>query len=171
VVTEADLLLKLGIPGDRRRAGWLATPHERDLVARASGTVAEELMTSPAITVDSRATLAGAAKLMVAKKIKRLPVVDTDGTPVSIVSRSDLIKAFLRSDSQIRQEIENEVFRHIFLTLPAAVTVEVTDGVVVLRGRLDRKSSVDIAEQLVNAVDGVVDVVNELTYESDDAYA
>jgi len=82
-----------------------------------------------------------------------------------------LIKAFLRSDSQIRQEIENEVFRHIFLTLPAAVTVEVTDGVVVLRGRLDRKSSVDIAEQLVNAVDGVVDVVNELTYESDDAYA
>lgn len=72
---------------------------------------------------------------------------------------------------RFRQEIENEVLRHIFLTLPAAVTVEVTDGVVVLRRRLDRKSSVDIAEQLVNAVDGVVDVVNELTYESDDAYA
>ena len=169
VVSEADLLLKQGYAVDRRKAGWLATPHQHELATKAGGTVAGDLMTSPAVTVDAPATLVEAARLMVDRKVKRLPVLAPNGTLVGIVSRADLIKAFLRSDNEIREEIRNEVFRHVLFTLPAAVTVDVTDGVVVLQGRLDRKSSVDIAEQLVYAVDGVVSVVNELTYKSDNS--
>jgi hypothetical protein len=37
------------------------------------------------------------------------------------------------------------------------------------RARLDRLSSVEIAERLVRAVDGVVDVVNGLAYRVDDS--
>ena len=39
---------------------------------------------------------------------------------------------------------------------------------VLLSGKLDRRSTVEIAERLVRAVDGVVDVVNGLTYRVDD---
>jgi osmotically-inducible protein OsmY len=51
---------------------------------------------------------------------------------------------------------------------PTAVQVSVNDGLVTLAGTVDQRSVADMAERLVRRVDGVVDVVSELTYRVDD---
>jgi CBS domain-containing protein len=42
-------------------------------------------------------------------QVKRLPVVDETGKVIGIVSRSDLLRVFLRRDSAIREEITYDV--------------------------------------------------------------
>jgi osmotically-inducible protein OsmY len=81
-----------------------------------------------------------------------------------------VLTVFLRSDEDIAYEVEHEVILRSMATDPAQVHVHVTDGVVTLRGQLERKSSVEIAESLTHAVAGVVDVVNKLTYAHDDEH-
>lgn len=44
----------------------------------------------------------------------------------------------------------------------------VRDGIVTLAGSVEQKSTVPIAERLTRRVDGVVDVINHLTYLVDD---
>lgn len=65
-------------------------------------------MTAPALTVEARRPVDAAAKLMVERGVNRLPVVD-DGKLVGIVTRADLVRAFVRSDAEIEQEIRDDV--------------------------------------------------------------
>jgi CBS domain-containing protein len=169
IVSEADLLRKEqyqeDAPPARRRFG---SRRKRVLRAKAMGDFAGDVMTTPAITIGPDATVVEAAKVMIDRNVKRLPVVDADGCLVGIVSRADLLWVFLRPDDEIAEEISQEVFARVLLQEPT-YTVAVTDGIVRLSGKLDRRSSVEIAERLVRAVDGVVDVVNGLTYQVDDS--
>ena len=48
------------------------------------------------------------------------------------------------------------------------MSADVTDGVVVLRGRLQRRSMIPVAVALIRRVEGVVDVIEHLTYATDD---
>jgi CBS domain-containing protein len=168
IVSEADLLRKEQYHEDamptRRRFG---SRRERVFRAKARGDFAGDVMTTPAITVGPEATVVEAAKLMIEQDVKRLPVVDSDGCLVGIVSRADLLWVFLRPDDEIAEEIRTDVFARILLQEPT-YTVTVNNGIVLLSGKLDRRSTVEIAERLVRAVDGVVDVVNGLTYRVDD---
>ena len=104
-------------------------------------------------------------------QVKRLPVVDELGRLVGIVSRPDLLKVFLRSDDDIREEVETDVLEQSLSIQPSAVRVTVVDGVVTLDGTVDRKSLVPVAVRLTRAVDGVVDVVERLDYSFDDEKA
>jgi CBS domain-containing protein len=169
IVSEADLLRKEQYHEDalptRRRFG---SRRERVLRAKALGDFAGDVMTAPAITIGPEATVVEAAKLMIKQNVKRLPVVDAVGCLVGIVSRADLLWVFLRPDDEIAEEIRYEVFARTLLQEPT-YTVAVTDGIVTLSGKLDSRSSVEIADRLVRAVDGVVDVVNGLTYRLDDS--
>jgi hypothetical protein len=54
------------------------------------------------------------------------------------------------------------------LTDPSLVRVEVADGVVTLHGRVDRRSTAQIAARLVHGVAGVVGVVDNLSWDYDD---
>jgi CBS domain-containing protein len=169
LVSEADLLRKEQYHEDamptRRRFG---SRRERVFRAKARGDFAGDVMTTPAITVGPEASVVEAAKVMIERNVKRLPVVDFDGCLVGIVSRADLLWVFLRPDDEIAEEIRTEVFARVLLQEPT-YTVTVNNGIVMLSGRLDRRSAVEIAERLVRAVDGVVDVVNGLTYRVDDS--
>jgi CBS domain-containing protein len=169
IVSEADLLRKEQYHEDamptRRRFG---SRRERVFRAKARGDFAGDVMTTPAITVGPEASVVEAAKVMIERNVKRLPVVDFDGCLVGIVSRADLLWVFLRPDDEIAEEIRTEVFARVLLQEPT-YTVTVNNGIVMLSGRLDRRSAVEIAERLVRAVDGVVDVVNGLTYRVDDS--
>ena len=51
---------------------------------------------------------------------------------------------------------------------PGVVDVSAERGVVTLRGTVDRKSTAQIIVQLCTGLPGVVDVVDELSYEYDD---
>ncbi len=66
--------------------------------------------------------------------VKRLPVVGHDGVLKGIVSRSDLLKVFLRDDEDIAEEVRREVVEPLFGTHAEALRVEVRDGVVTLSG-------------------------------------
>lgn len=161
VVSEADLLPKEEFrDSDPDRATQL---RRLDDLAKAGGLTAEDLMTSPALTVHAEATLAQAARTMARAKVKRLPVVDDVGMLQGIVSRADLLKVFLRDDEEIAEEVRREVVAYVFPAPMSAVHVEVRNGVVKLVGHARDTSLVPVAARLVRAVEGVVDVEFELT--------
>ncbi|WP_030326849.1 CBS domain-containing protein [Streptomyces sp. NRRL B-3229] len=156
VVSEADLLPKEEFrDGDPDRYTQLRRLTD---LAKAGGVTAEELMTAPALTTAPGATLAEAARTMARAKVKRLPVVDERGLLKGVVSRSDLLKVFLRDDEDLAEEIRREIVSYLFPLPASAVHVQVHDGVVKLSGRVRDTSLLPVAARLVRAVEGVVDV-------------
>lgn len=166
IVSEADLLLKEERPGGRP-GGPLVDPHGD--AAKAQARNAAALMTSPAVTVGPDATLTEAARLMHRRHVKRLPVVDGEGRLVGIVSRADVIKAFLRSDESIAREVREDVLLRTLVIDPATVTVTVDDGVVRLDGEVETRSLAGILTRLVKAVEGVVAVEDRLRWRVNDS--
>jgi CBS domain-containing protein len=119
-------------------------------------------MSSPAITVGPDTGLAAAARLMSEHAIKRLPVVDGDGVLIGIVSRHDLLSAYLRPDHELRQAVIGEILIGAMAVDPHTVDVRVRNGVVTLTGQLQSDAVIGEALRLVRALDGVVDVVAKL---------
>ena len=169
IVSEADLLLKEEFPEGPASGRRFQGHRQRVERAKAAGDTAAELMTTPAVTVGPDATVTEAARLLHRHGIKRVPVVDPAGPLLGIVSRADLLKVFLRSDAEIAQEVRQDVLVRAMWVNPDTVTVEVRDGVVTLTGQLERRSLVPITVSLVHGLDGVVDVVDRLTFEVDDS--
>lgn len=161
VVSEADLLAKEEFRDrDPSRVEQL---RRLDDLAKAGALAAEELMTTPAITIHADATLAQAARTMARHHVKRLPVIDTEGHLAGIISRGDLLKVFLRPDEDIAEEVRREVTTHLFRAPQWDITVHVEQGVVTLTGQVPDTSLIPIAARLVRAVEGVVDVECRLT--------
>jgi len=169
IVSEADLLLKEEFPEGPAGGRLLQGRRQREERAKAAGDTAVELMTAPAVTIGPDATVTEAARLLHRHGIKRLPVVDPAGPLLGIVSRADLLKVFLRPDAEIAQAIRQEVLLRGMWVNPDTVVAEVRDGVVTLTGRLERRSLIPIAVSLVHGIDGVVGVVDRLTFELDDS--
>ncbi len=91
-------------------------------------------------------------------KVKRLPVVSETGRLEGVVSRTDLLKVFLRDDEEIAEEVRREVVAYLFPLPESTVRIDVRDGVVHLAGRIRDTSLVPVAARLVRAVEGVVDM-------------
>ena len=163
VVSEADLLPKEEFR-DRDLPRSEQIRRLSDL-GKAGAVTAEELMSTPAVTVHPDVTLAQAARIMAVKHLKRLPVVDDEDRLQGIVSRADLLKVFLRADEDIEEEVRRTVVSYLFPALSHTIHVAVHDGVVTLRGRVQDTSLVWVAERLVRAVEGVVDIESRLTGE------
>ncbi|WP_328314558.1 CBS domain-containing protein [Streptomyces sp. NBC_00442] len=152
VVSEADLLVK-----EQFRHAEPAPAERRDEAAKAGAVLAEDLMSSPAVTVHPAATVSEAARIMARKGVKRLPVVNDIGMLEGVVSRGDLLKVFLRPDEEIRSEIHDSVLGEP--RPPAPVECSVEEGVVTLRfGRRGGGAFVPLLARAVLAVEGVVDV-------------
>ncbi|WP_338932781.1 CBS domain-containing protein [Streptomyces netropsis] len=156
VVSEADLLSKEEYKG-REQEDVVRPEHLGDL-AKAGARTAEDLMSTPAITVHADATVAEAARIMARKGVKRLPVVDAEGMLAGIVSRADLLKVYLRSDEDIAQEVRGEVVARLFPHRAPTVDVQVEEGVVTLSGHLPDATMIPLVARLVRAVEGVVNV-------------
>ncbi|MFJ9865682.1 CBS domain-containing protein [Streptomyces sp. NPDC101165] len=160
VVSLADLLPKEEY-SDRDVVRYGQT-WDLDEVRKADAVTAGELMNAPPVTVAPDA-LAHAARIMARNRVKRLPVVGRDGTLKGIVSRSDLLKVFLRDDKDIAEEVRREVVVRLFGTYPRALRGEVHDGVVTLVGRVHSTALIPLAARLARAVAGVADVQCALT--------
>lgn len=166
VISEADLLATTEQPepprwGHRPRHTGRPGPQHRH------GTTARELMNTPAITAAPTATVAAAARTMRERSLSWLPVTDGGGRMVGVLGRSDLLAVFLRDDATIRAEIVDGVLVGMLLVDPARVSVEVADGVVTLAGQLDTRTDAVLTVRFVERLDGVVEVVDRLTYEVD----
>ncbi|MFF4825417.1 CBS domain-containing protein [Streptomyces sp. NPDC001312] len=146
VVSEADLLRKQTRGGVGRNAG--------------------ELMTSPAVVAEPGWHAVRAARTMERHEVKRLPVVDGGGRLIGVISRSDLVRLFLRRDREIQQEILEDVIVRTLGLRPSALAV--AEGRVVLSGTVEHRSLIPVTVRLCDSVDGVVEVVNRLGFDRDD---
>ncbi len=168
IVCNSDLVLKevqaLRGPCDPNE---LTTRHRLER-AKAAGTTAREVMTTPVVTMYPQELVADAARRLHAWKLDQLPVIDRAGTLVGIISRADVLKVFLRSDEEIRFELLDDIAGRL-LRLPAdQLQVDVDGGVVTLEGRLERRRRVVALAELAKLVDGVVAVHDHLAYQRDD---
>ena len=112
ILSEADYLVKDG------SQSWIS----RALVGAELSPLAEvefvsELMSTPAVTVANTASVQEAARIMTRKGLKRLAVLNSDREVVGIVTRADLIRAYVRPDAEIAGEI-----RQILAVLPAPLS-------------------------------------------------
>jgi len=161
VVSEADLLAKEALEyGGGRVSGML---HHREQ-AKAAATTAADLMSKPPVTVGPNDLVSHAARLMYARKVKRLPVVDDDGKLIGIVSRADVLSVYSRPDEDIRHDITQGVILGMLLCDPARFTVTVKDGIVTIEGMPETASvGHDLIEE-IRHVEGVVAVRDRLSY-------
>ena len=159
VVSEADMLTKEALADEPGVFGGIL--HRRDQ-AKARGVTAADLMTAAVVAVRPDDTVEHAAKLMYDRKVKRLPVVDQAGRPIGIISRSDVLAVFDRTDAEIREEVMSQVITG--RSEPSWYSVIVKDGVVTLEGTPE---TVAIGRDLLRRarhVQGVVAVRDRLVY-------
>ena len=166
IVSEADLLRVEEEPRTSHlewvvRAGAFM---EADRVAERL--TAGDAMTAEVVTVGPETSIRETIRTLVRAGVKRLPVVDREGTLVGIVSRHDLLMPVIRNDEEIRGEVA-EAIRWIGVD-PDLVSVEVRDGSVTLRGRAGRRSEVEMVGALVGRIDGVLGLRNLLRYARQD---
>lgn len=161
VVSEADLL-----PKEEFRDSDPDRPtQQRRLpdLAKAGAVSAEELMSTPAVTVHADAALAEAARIMALRRVKRLPVITSEGVLEGVVSRGDLLKVFLRTDNELADEIRRDIVDVLFPAPEVPVHIMVTDGVATITGRVGDSACIPLAARLVRGVEGVVGVDCRLT--------
>jgi CBS domain-containing protein len=151
VVTETDLL---ALAAGRHHRGHRA----------AEQATAGDLMSYPPVTISPDDPVKTAARLMHKHRLQRLPVVDRDGRLAGIVSRSDVLSVFKRSDEEIRREVTQDVIADGFFTDPARFMVTVHNGIVTLEGAPGSAVlGASIAGQ-VEHLEGVVAVRDRFTY-------
>ena len=165
VISEADLLAKEAAGGGQHAV--LHWPHRAE-ERKASAIQARDLMTRPAVTIGPDATVVEAARMMRARRVKRLPVTDDAGHLIGIVSRIDVLSVYDRADEEIRDEIIGNIITGDFALNPDAFEVLVRCGIVTITGQAESKAC---AVQLLDAirhVEAVVDVRDRLSYPPDD---
>jgi len=96
VLSEKDFLAKMGLGQSAsfmqivahclNNSGCMATSLRNHSV--------EEIMTAPAITAGPETTVGAISALFVDKRINRLPIVDPEGRPLGIVTRTDLVQSY-----------------------------------------------------------------------------
>jgi CBS domain-containing protein len=160
VVSEADLLAKEALSDPGPVAELV---HHKDL-RKAEGLTAGELMTSPPVTATPDDPVEQAARMMHFMRVKRLPVVNSGGQLVGIVSRSDVLAVFDRPDEDIRKDIADTMLRHEFLIDPRLFQVTVESGVVTMEGSPETAALGHALVRKARHVPGVVAVRDRLTY-------
>lgn len=166
VITEADFVKAESDRRADKRAlllRWLMPEPEMPSSER----VVKDAMTANVVTLGPGADHAEAARVMRKAGIKRIPIVDREGGLVGIVSRSDILRAFARSDPEIIDEISNHILGDVLWIDRQRVEVGCVEGNVTLKGRLETKSDAMLVEEMARRVDGVVSVTASLTWEID----
>jgi CBS domain-containing protein len=163
VVSEADMLLKEALDGGHDRGpGVIGRILHRRELRKAAGITAGDLMTSPAVTIASEDTIEHAAWLMYSRGLKRLPVVDAAGRLAGIISRTDVLAVFDRTDEEIRIEITGQVIPR--LSEPSFYWVQVKNGIVTMEGTPETSRIGREVLAQIRRVQGVVAVRDRLTY-------
>lgn len=164
MIAESDLLLKeelVDLPAGGTGLPW---QRRRDR-ARASARSVREAMSRAPATVTPDATLSAAARVMHRRRVGGLPVVEGDQRLVGIVTRSDLLKVFLRDDDELAADIA-----HVLGSLAQGIRCDVSDGCVTLEGEVRLRSEATRAAALAAHVPGVVHVNCAVRWQVDDVH-
>ncbi len=173
IVTEGDLLRRVEIGTQRRRARWLefliGPGRLASEYAHACGRSVHEVMTKDVLTVAQNTPLADIVKLMERHRVKRVPVVDIDGNVIGIVTRANLLRALASvarevqptsaDDQTIREQLLAELNRQPWAPV-ALVDVVVRNGVVQLWGAVTderQRTALKVAAENIAGVKTVED--------------
>jgi CBS domain-containing protein len=145
MVSEADLINKPAQGGSRPR-----------------GHTAGGIMNAPAETAYLDDTVCDLAQRMVANHRKHLPVVDSSGRLVGVVSRRDVLRMFDRPDADLARDVSDALAEDQNF-VGHAISVAAKNGVVTIEGTVRRADDVAYVRRLAWMVPCVVDVVCHLT--------
>jgi CBS domain-containing protein len=171
IVSEGDLIHELGQEG-AKRSWWLdllASPQTRaEAYLKGHGRLASDVMTRSIISVAPETPLPEIARLLEARRIKRVPVL-RDGALVGIVSRADLLRGFALhpsadvgvDDRELRERLTVELER-AGLTWHPYVNIVVSDGAVHLWGIVPTREEGDALRSAAQGVSGVTRVESHL---------
>lgn len=95
VLSEKDFLGRMGMdqPVSFMRIVAHCLANKGCMAGSLRRLVAREIMTAPAVTAGPEITVGAISTLFGERQINRLPIVDGQGRPVGIVTRTDLIQA------------------------------------------------------------------------------
>jgi len=170
IVSEGDLLAAEdgGHHGNLILEWFIGRKRLEEIEAKGDDLRARDVMMRDVVTIGPAEPIDAAARSMLTNGVKRLPVVDDEGKVVGIVSRTDVLRPYLRDDEAIRKEIVEDVILDTMWIDPSTVQVEVKEGVVILEGRIETKSTKELLVDLVRRVSGVVGVEDHLLFMADD---
>jgi CBS domain-containing protein len=176
LVSEGDIMRRCETLTDRKRSGWRAIFAESDALAReyrrSHAIKAHSIMSHHVVCIDEDTSLGKIADIFESKRIKRVPVT-RQGRLVGIVSRRDLVKAFVQhapaasesdaaaNDDQLRDELDRRIHDQPWADTLYLQTL-VKDGVVdfygFARSEEHRRALVALAE----AIPGIKQVRSDL---------
>ena len=164
VVSEGDILVKeRGRPGRGSLLDHLLEVNGHEAVKHEARDAADA-MTSPPITIRPERQIAEAAALMLDRCVNRLPVVDHHGKLLGIVTRADLVRAFVRDDEAIEQEIREDVILRTLWNTPERFRIEVVGGEVTIEGEVHDAESYELLARFIERVPGVVSIRSRVTW-------
>jgi CBS domain-containing protein len=157
VVSERDILFKQQPSSGVHRGvlAWLMD--ETQITLKLDARTAQEAMSRPPVTIASGRPVVDAAKLMLDEGVSRLPVVDS-GRLVGILTEGDLVRAFARSDEEIRREIMEDAILPTLWQPPGVFDLEVQGGEVTISGAVATRDHARKIERLIDRVPGVVGI-------------
>jgi CBS domain-containing protein len=177
IITQGDFLRRAETGTAPDHAGPNAVPDNADAgplagaYAHAHGRTVAEIMSREVVTVSPEAPLSEVVDLMARHHVSRLPVVGDRGGVIGILSRVDLLHAFLVAtpkepsapldDEAITERLKTEFERQPWI--PAGtVTCSVEGGVVVLKGTIRDPRQRNALRIAAENIPGVKQIVDEL---------
>lgn len=130
-----------------------------DGAPRGAVRTAGDVMTRQVVTLPDDVSVTLAARMLRRSRVKRAPVVRA-GRAVGIVTTSDLLRPYLRTDSEIRADVEEALLDDVVVRDGLRISVE--GGLVRLEGRAGDRREQAVLVRLARSVDGVVDVDDRL---------
>jgi CBS domain-containing protein len=166
VLSEGDILYKESETREHRSflERLLTAPGNGALELKLAARTVGEAMSAPALTIGPRRSVTEAATTMIDEGVKRLPVVDHDERLMGIITRADLVRAFIRSDEEVEREIREDVIRKTLWLEPEQLTIVVSGGEVELSGQVETKTDAELLPVFVQRVPGVVGVLSKLRW-------
>lgn len=127
------------IEGMRKLGGYYAiTPNDfRELYQQIfhfakerilTKTTAEDIMSAPVLSISDEKTLAEAISLMAEKNISGLPVVNTTGQPLGILSEKDIIKQIDLIDNTSPMQVLDRIINKSTPCLECMASLKVSDA-------------------------------------------
>ena len=163
VVSEADILAKeRGSSHERARLLDFLIGDRAEAEQKLEATTAGEAMSAPALTIRPGKPISEAAATMIDENVNRLPVVDAKGHLIGIVTRADLVRAFVRSDEELTREITDDVILRQLWLSPESIHVTVEHGEVTLTGEVENEEAAEMLPRFVQRVPGVVSVTSDV---------
>lgn len=164
IVSEGDLTHRVESGTERSRPRWLELISDARQLARefvkSHGCRAADVMTHRVVSVTEDTHVAEVARVLGARRIKRLPVL-RDGRLVGIVSRADLLRALVRKSAGAAVADDRTLRETILGRLRAApwakggmVNVIVDRGAVELLGFADSDEQKQAIRALAESVAG-----------------